>query len=342
MDSLTHIATGALVGEVFFERGFGKKAMIWGALAQSLPDIDFISALWLSPAEAMVAHRGFTHSFLFALLIGPVFALLADKVHRPHTIRLQRWLLFFYVQLFLHLLLDACNAYGIGWFIPFNSQRVSFNLLFVVDALFMLPPVLVLVVLCVKNRYDLSRRRWATIGLVLPFLYLGLTSLLACSVYGVVESNITNQQIRSERWTMSPTPFQILLWYVVIEQPQDFLIGYYSVLDQQQRIQFHSISKQHTLDTAVHDHPEYQTLKRFSEGWYTLRQEGQAIWFSDLRFGQRFGWEQPDNDFVFNWKLSHTPQNRLHVQQGRFAGWQATQLHRYFLRIVGRSSSRRK
>jgi inner membrane protein len=342
MDSLTHIATGALVGELFFERGFGKKAMIWGALAQSIPDIDFISALWLSPGEAMVAHRGFTHSFLFALLIGPVFTLLADKIHKPHNIRMQRWLLFFYVELFLHLLLDACNTYGIGWFLPFDHRRLAFNLLFVADVLFMLPPILAFVVLWVKNRYDLSRRRWATVGLLLPFLYLGLTSLLACSVYGVVEKNIAAQQIRSERWIMSPAPFQNLLWYVVVEQQQKFLIGYYSVMDYQQRIDFHSVPKHHTLDTAVHDHPEYQTLKRFSDGWYTLRQEGKLFWFSDLRFGQRFGWEQPANDFVFNWKLSHTPQNRLHVQQGRFAGWQANQVHRYFLRIFGRSSSRRK
>ncbi|HNK30625.1 MAG TPA: hypothetical protein PKG65_16950 [Ferruginibacter sp.] len=49
MDSLTHIALGACVGEAFFERGFGKKAMIWGALAQSIPDIDFVAGLWTSP-----------------------------------------------------------------------------------------------------------------------------------------------------------------------------------------------------------------------------------------------------------------------------------------------------
>ena len=51
MDSLTHIALGACIGEAFFERGFGKKAMIWGALAQSIPDIDFVASLWLGPAE---------------------------------------------------------------------------------------------------------------------------------------------------------------------------------------------------------------------------------------------------------------------------------------------------
>jgi len=40
MDSLTHLALGACVGEAFFDKKIGKKALLWGALANSLPDID--------------------------------------------------------------------------------------------------------------------------------------------------------------------------------------------------------------------------------------------------------------------------------------------------------------
>ena len=86
MDSITHIAIGACVGEAFFEKGFGKKAMLWGALAQRIPDIDFISSIWMNTSEDLLAHRGFTHSILFALLIVPVFAMTADRIHRPHNI----------------------------------------------------------------------------------------------------------------------------------------------------------------------------------------------------------------------------------------------------------------
>ena len=44
MDSLTHIALGAVIGELFTDKQFGKKAMIWGALAQSLPTVEVKSA----------------------------------------------------------------------------------------------------------------------------------------------------------------------------------------------------------------------------------------------------------------------------------------------------------
>ena len=57
------------MGEAFAGRTVGKKAMLWGILAQSIPDIDFISSLWLDTADHLLAHRGFTHSILFAIII---------------------------------------------------------------------------------------------------------------------------------------------------------------------------------------------------------------------------------------------------------------------------------
>jgi inner membrane protein len=44
MDSLTHIVTGACIGELFLGKQLGKKAMLWGAITQSLPDIDFVTS----------------------------------------------------------------------------------------------------------------------------------------------------------------------------------------------------------------------------------------------------------------------------------------------------------
>ena len=99
MDSLTHIAIGACLGEVFAGKKLGKKALLWGALTQSIPDIDFIATFWTSTSENLLAHRGFTHSFLFAILITPLLAMTAEKWHRPHNISLHKWILFFGAQI---------------------------------------------------------------------------------------------------------------------------------------------------------------------------------------------------------------------------------------------------
>ena len=94
MDTVTHIVLGACVGDAVLGQKVGKKALIAGAIAQSIPDIDFISALWLSPAEQLLAHRGITHSFLFIVVSAPVFAV----IFRRLLFRQQKFsLLFFFL-----------------------------------------------------------------------------------------------------------------------------------------------------------------------------------------------------------------------------------------------------
>ena len=96
MDSLTHIALGACMGEAFAGNKVGKKAMLWGALAQSIPDIDFIAAFWQDTATNLLTHRGFTHSILFSVAATLLLTYFAEKWHRPHNISFARWTFFFW------------------------------------------------------------------------------------------------------------------------------------------------------------------------------------------------------------------------------------------------------
>src|SRR6266567_8568264 len=133
MDSITHIVLGATVGDALLGRRLGKKAMLLGALAQSLPDIDFIASSWLDTSHDVAAHRGITHSLLFVIVVGLLLALAAERRWRHAGISPGRWVFFFILQLWIHIFLDAFNAYGTGWFEPFSHYRVSFNVLFVAD-----------------------------------------------------------------------------------------------------------------------------------------------------------------------------------------------------------------
>src|SRR5215471_5867826 len=112
MDSLTHIVVGACIGQLYAGKQLGKKAMLWGAVTQSLPDIDFVTSFWMTQADSLLAHRGFTHSLLFAGLASVLLAMLAVQWHRKHDILFRTWLLFIGTEIFGHILLDSLNAYG--------------------------------------------------------------------------------------------------------------------------------------------------------------------------------------------------------------------------------------
>ncbi|TMI75786.1 MAG: metal-dependent hydrolase [Bacteroidetes bacterium] len=335
MDSLTHIAVGACVGEAFFERGFGKKALFWGALAQSIPDIDFISGFWLDTSEQLLAHRGFTHSILFGLLIVPAFAMTADRVHRPHDILFKKWLLFFGVEVFLHLLLDVFNNYGVGWFEPFSHQRFSFNAIYVADAFFSIWPGIAFVVLLVLKRYHPARRFWWKFGLFLPLIYLAYCTYNKVNIDKDVRTILKSQNIAYDRYFTTPAPLQNWLWFVVAGNDSGYHVGFRSVFDSKKEISFQYFAKNDTLLAPTKDQPEVQRLIRFSQQFYTVEQWNDTLVFNDLRFGQITGWVDPREKFVFHFYLKEGADNRLVVQRGRFAKWDWNVVKAFYRRIKG-------
>lgn len=335
MDSLTHIALGACVGELFFEKGFGKKAMLWGAVAQSIPDIDFISATWMSTPESLLAHRGFTHSLLFAALIIPAFALTADRVHRPHNISFRKWMLFFSSEVLLHLFIDAFNNYGIGWFEPFSHARYSFNAIYVADPFFSVWPGIALLALLVLHKRSSKRKRWALAGVIIPFIYLGYCSINKTRINSQVKEILAMQQVPYERYFTTPAPLQNWLWYVVAGNDNGYYVGFRSLFDSKKKINFRFFPRNDSLLKPVSADEGLQKLIRFSQGFYTIEKWHDSLVFNDLRFGQVIGWKNPDEKFVFHYFLQYPGGNKLVVQRGRFAKWDSEVAVSLLKRIAG-------
>jgi inner membrane protein len=69
MDSLTQITLGAAVGEVVLGKKIGNKAMLWGAIGGTIPDLDVLSNIVTDELSALAFHRAFTHSIVFSLTV---------------------------------------------------------------------------------------------------------------------------------------------------------------------------------------------------------------------------------------------------------------------------------
>lgn len=335
MDSLTHIALGACVGEAFFERGFGKKALFWGALAQSAPDVDFLAGFWLDTSENLLAHRGFTHSILFGLLIVPGLALAADHIHRPHDNTFKKWLLFFGTEVFLHLFLDGFNNYGVGWFEPFSHHRFSFNAIYVADPFFSIWTGIAFLMLLVLKRYHPARRFWWKFGVFLPLLYLCYCLFNKININNDVKDILKKQNIAYTRYFTTPAPLQNWLWFVVAGDDRGYYVGFRSVFDSEKQIDFQYFPRNDSLLQPVADHEDLQHLVRFSQNFYTVEKWSDTLVFNDLRFGQIIGWQNHREKFVFHYFLQHPDENKLVIQRGRFAKWDWQVAKSLFKRIKG-------
>ncbi|MEP7375715.1 MAG: metal-dependent hydrolase [Chitinophagaceae bacterium] len=335
MDSITHLALGACMGEAFAGKTLGKKAMLWGAMAQSLPDIDFIASFWMNTSSNLLAHRGFTHSFLFCAIITPLLALLAEHWHRPHNIRLSKWILFFGGVIFIHVFIDAFNNYGVGWFEPFSHQRISFNAIYVADPFFSIWPGIACAALIFLKRRSPQRKKWWRMGLGLSTLYLVYCLANKAKIDSDVKSILQKQQISYTRYFTTPAPLQNWLWYVVAGTDSGYYTGFRSLLDSRKEIEFQYFPRNNYLLNPVRDHEDLQQLIRFSQQLYTVESWGDTLVFNDLRFGQVIGWQNPRGKFVFHYFLQHPQDNTLVVQRGRFEGWNWQTAGSFFKRIKG-------
>lgn len=69
MDSLTQIVLGAACGEAVLGKKIGNKALLFGAIGGTIPDLDVLVGSWIygNEIDAMLFHRGFMHSIFFLL-----------------------------------------------------------------------------------------------------------------------------------------------------------------------------------------------------------------------------------------------------------------------------------
>jgi inner membrane protein len=335
LDSLTHIALGACMGEAFAGKTLGRKAMVWGIIAQSIPDIDFISASWLNTTSSLLAHRGFTHSILFAIVVALIMATLANRWHRPHNISFKRWLLFFSAVIVGHIFIDAFNNYGVGWFEPFSHYRISFNAIYVADPFFSAAPGIALVMLLLLKQKTPKRKFWWKFGLYISAVYLVYCIINKTIINDDVKKEFAAQHIPYEKYFTTPAPLQNWLWFVVSGDDSNYYVGYRSVFDGTKNLSLTKFPRNIALLDSIKNRKDVQQLVRFSQGFYTVEKKQDTLMFNDLRFGQIVGWQNPNEEFAFHYYLHPDIDNTLVVQRGRFAKWNESTITSLFNHIKG-------
>ena len=337
MDSLTHIALGACIGEAILSKKLGKKALVIGALAQSFPDIDAVGSYLLSPTKNLIFHRTISHSLFFEIFAAFFLALLIKWIFKKQALSLGKLFLFFCLQLWLHSLLDSCNDYGTALFAPFSDQRFYFNLLFVADPFFSIPLILSMFAFFILKKQHPARRKWLAAAFILPCLYLGYAVFNKLSVSGHIERSLEAHGIVHDRFQTKPTAFNTWLWYVMVPADSGYYIGYRSVFDSKNYVTpLEYFPKNQHLIAAKDTSDVVQNLVSFSDDYYTIENRNDSLIFNVLRFGRIAGWDVYPSEFTFQYYLDEGFDNSLMVQRGRLREWNRETFKRMYHRIRGR------
>lgn len=281
MDSLTQIVLGAAVGEAVLGKKIGNRAMLLGAIAGTIPDFDVAAGFFTDTVSALEIHRGFTHSIVFAVFVGLLFAWMLALWDKRAT--LKEWWLFWFLTFVTHPLLDAHTTWGTQLFWPFET-RLAYKNIFVIDPLYTVPFMIFLILAMLQKRGSIKRRKFNNLGLIISSAYMVITIVLKGITYQTFKNELAEQNIDYLVLQNKPSPFNTILWTANVETEDSFLIGNRSFFDTKP-VDFHSHPKNHAALGNLVEEDKIQRLIKIVEGWYTISERDGQLLFNDLRFG---------------------------------------------------------
>jgi inner membrane protein len=281
MDSFTQIVLGIATAELCAGKKLQRKTILYGAILGTIPDLDVLVGMFLNPVNGVAIHRGLSHSLLFFGLLSPILSWFISKIEQGKiNFRSATFLVFW--CLFTHVLLDMFTSWGTQIFWPL-PDRIAFKTVFVIDPLYTLPLLICLIIGLRKPTFAL-RKKYVLRGIYISSFYLLVTCGLKLYALQQFKNALQEQHITYDDLIVKPTAFNCILWNANVATKEAYLLADYSLFDSKP-ITFERYEKNNALSQQLTGNPDFETLKKVSEGWFIVTQKDNDYYFNDLRFG---------------------------------------------------------
>lgn len=282
MDSITQAVLGAGVQAALLGRWQGRKALLYGAMLGTLPDLDVVIDYGDAVAQ-MTYHRGFSHSLFVLSGVALLIAWLARRWRPDPGYSGRRLFLTVWLVLITHVLLDAFTSYGTQLLWPLATPPVAWSTLFIIDPLYTLPLLVAVLVTGVSGLGD-GRLRWHYWALGLSSLYLAFTLAGKQMAESRVNQALQAHGITPDSLFSTPTPFNSLLWRVLVldgERYYEALVGWFDG----QPPQLQPLPRGAAWRAQLAGSPQHARLEWFSRGVLRYDRIGDQLVVTDLRMG---------------------------------------------------------
>ena len=305
MDSITQLALGAAVGEATAGRQVGRRALLWGAICGTIPDLDVFIPLG-DAVRDFTYHRSASHSLFVLALLTPLVVWLILKLHSTTIDHRRRWFVLVYSVFATHVLLDSFTVYGTQIFWPFITTPMTWSTIFIIDPFYTLPLLIGIIAALIAGR------RWSwgytanTIGLILSTGYLTWTLGAKQHVEDVAHKALETQNIAYTKVLTTPGPFNSLLWRILVVDGAHYYEGFYSLLDDKTTVQFEQHPRSLELIGSLGDSWPVKRLQWFTKDFYAVSSVDGDIIMTDLRMGF-------EPEYVFRFKVGEIANPHPHA-----------------------------
>lgn len=285
MDSITQAALGAAIGESILGKKIGVKGAIIGAIIATIPDLDVILYLFYDKLDMLSIHRGFSHSITFSIIGSFLIAYILSKLKWFQNIKSTTLIIFSWLCLFTHMLLDTFTAYGTQLFLPFSNRRLGFDSINVVDPIYTIPLIVGLILSLWIYRSIPKRSKYNNYGLIISSLYLVFTLINKESVKADVSTRMSDKNIEYHSLLTMPVGIANVNWYGVAKGRDSIYMLKHSILsDTNNVIEAFPINDEYLnqINKDVADE-----MRWFAKGFYTVEKENEKIRIYNLQVDMR-------------------------------------------------------
>ena len=325
MDSLTQILLGSSVAGLSVPATQRRAGMLAGAVLGTLPDLDALVLRLFSsdPVVEVTWHRGPSHSLPVLLLAGWLLWRWLLRRKRPLVMAApRRWLLAIWLALLTHPLLDAFTVYGTQLLWPLPVPPVMWSSIFIIDPFYTVP-LLLGCLLAWRSSPPLHQalaqaspaaeqemptprpsrmqqrrprgpgrtaRNALALGLLLSSSYLGWSVAAKSMADRTAHRSLAFINLQHAPRLSTPTPFNTLLWRIVVRAPNGYWVGYHSLLADQGHVRFQFYPSDYRMLEDLAASQGVQRLLWFTHGFVELKpvHDGparQRLVLADVRMG---------------------------------------------------------
>jgi inner membrane protein len=287
LDSITHVVAGAALGELALGRKIGNRAVIVGAVANTIPDLDvFFVKLAKTPDVALRIHRSYSHALFSHPFMALVFALLTYWIFK-RRISFITWYAVYLTGFITHVLMDCCTTYGTQLLLPFTDRLVSWNNLAVVDPLYTLPLLLFFIAVWFFRKENRLRRILAAGAIILSLGYLTTATVNKLHAAEFFRKEMQRRNISYTNFSTTPTMFTSWLWNMVAYNDSTMYLAEHSTFQHGNKMELVQIPRHSEWLDTLRDYPAVKTGIWFSQGNYFVEKgEKDTLRFFITKWGR--------------------------------------------------------
>jgi len=305
MDSVTQAVLGAAVQGAILGKTQGRRALAYGAVLGTLPDLDVL-VRYADPVSMMTYHRGFSHSVFVLTALAALLAWLIRKVwpHAPYSGR--RLFVALWLVLVTHPVLDAFTVYGTQLFWPLAWTPESWAAIFIIDPIYTVPlllAVLFAAVVGLKGQGAQPSRGQAPESTVAPGRARGVAALVLALAFSTayLSLGLAGREVAARRvgdalkaegievQTLRAVPVTVnaFIWRVIAKTPDGHYYEAITSLFDRDRVRpaWHRYPLNLEAAQVLRGVALHERLRWFTDDWLRYDVVGDALVVSDLRMG---------------------------------------------------------